>query len=197
MTSSETSHGPSRGRAATAWWSQFCHPVKGDAAVRAQLRRCRSTSEVLGVPAGIVLLHRLGVLGGLGEPSLDARVVRALGLARVLAHVKEDDDGAKLMAVLGWKKPPIGAESNVDVGERPRLSEVRFRRLLQVREGDEQTVAFIRLVRLAEGRVSVAALSQDYLVWHRDATKHRWAFDYYGATSAAPSTIQSHEGISA
>lgn len=193
----DTTAGTGKGHAAAGWWARFCDPKKGNSAVRAQLRRCRSNAEVLAIPAGIPLLHRLGALDRGSNAGIDAYVDRVLGLARVLAFVAEDDASAKLMRTLGWEKPPVSSDLGAEAGERPRLSEVRFRRLLQVRTGEEQVVAFIRLVRLADGKAAVSALSRDYLSWNHDETKHRWAFEYYGAASAVPSSSQSQEEISA
>jgi CRISPR type I-E-associated protein CasB/Cse2 len=168
-----------------AWWQEYCHPERGDPAARAQLRRCRSTRDAIMIPAALSLVRRLGA----GTSSAtDERVSRALDLARVLAHVRDDVQERLPMRALGWPRFPgserVGTEEN-----RPRLSEARFRRLMQAEGGEELVTAFVRLVRLiGEGGVSVERLAEAFLFWghESDRIRRRWAFDYYNAATAAP-----------
>jgi hypothetical protein len=106
-----------QGDEALKWWAQFCDQAprpedhrrpNADAGIRAQLRRCRSNLEALGVPATMVLIRRLGF----ATPQSDvdyARVSAVIRLARVLAHVDEHDSKRPMQAA-GWKSFP-GAES--------------------------------------------------------------------------------------
>ena len=175
------------GTMASGWWKRYCAPDTGDPATRARLKRCGSFTEALGVPAAILLARQLGALKDVG----DRRLESALGLARVLANISADDIRPPMRAA-GWPSfPGDKREADVDGSQRPRLSELRFRRLLQTGGGEEQVTAFVRLIRLLGGQVNVAALARDYLNWDRDTTKHRWAFDYYAASTAAPATVLS------
>jgi CRISPR system Cascade subunit CasB len=129
-------------------------------------------------------------LGAIREPLDERRLEDALGLARVLAHVTSDTT-ITAMRSAGWGSfPGERREVDADPAARPRLSEVRFRRLLQADGGEEQVVMFTRLIRLIGGEVNVAALARDYLAWHWDSTRHRWAFEYYAAGVAAPASLQ-------
>lgn len=139
------------------------------------------------VPAAVGLARRLGAIR---EPLDERRLERALGLARVLAHVTSDTTVTAMRAA-GWGSfPGERREADVDAAARPRLSEARFRRLLQADGGEEQVLMFTRLVHLVGGEVNVAALARDYLTWHRDSTRYRWAFEYYAAGAAAPASVQ-------
>jgi CRISPR system Cascade subunit CasB len=182
--SSTTPPRTSRGDRALEWWTDHCHPVEGDPATRARLRRCRSTTDALSVPAAMSLARRLGLPRDVDQAD-DWRVVSGLALARVLAHVDEHDASRRAMQAAGWKSFP-GDRRESDAGEdRPRLSEARFHRLLQAERGEELVTAFTRLVALLDGAVNVPVLAEDFLFWG-DRTRHRWAFDYYAAAIAAP-----------
>ena len=180
---------PSRGTIrsnarALEWWQRYCHPVEGDSATRARLRRCRSATDAVSVPAAV---HLARMIGGLSQTQADDdhRVIAALDLSRVLAHVTQHVETQRPMQTAGWKSFP-GERRESDAGEdRPILSEVRFRRLLASARGEAQVSAFIRLIALLGGAVNVTALADDFIFWN-DRTKRRWAFDYYAAGVAAP-----------
>ena len=189
MNTTERNVGGSDGARARGWWAQYCHPINGDPATRAQLRRCRTDAEVLTVPGGLALAERLGALGRAPVP--DERLRMVLRLARVLAHVKEYNDRHPMRAV-GWGGVP-GDRKESDAGDkRPKLAEARFRRLLQVERGEEQVSAFARLIAQMGDKVNVTTLARDFLRWD-DATKERWAFEYYAAGSAAPRSDNNSE----
>lgn len=181
---SVASESATRGVRALSWWKRHCDPVDGDPGTRARLRRCRSAVEALGVPAAVSLARQLG-MGRDAARDDDWHVLAGLNLARVLAHVTEHDAHQRPMRAAGWKSFP-GDRKESEAGEdRPRLSEARFRRLLDTPRGEEQVAAFIRLVAMLGGTVNVAALAEDFWYWS-DLTKRRWAFDYYAAASATP-----------
>ncbi len=173
-----------RGVRALDWWKRYCHPVDGDPASRARLRRCRSATDAVGIPAAISLARSMGALSGT-QTDDDYRVTSALDLARVLSNVTQHVETKRPMQAAGWKTFP-GDRRESDAGEdRPVLSELRFRRLLTAAHGEEQVSAFIRLIALLGGAVNVTELAEDFFYWN-DRTKRRWAFDYYAAGVAAP-----------
>lgn len=177
-----------RGQRALEWWRRYCHPREGDAAARALLRRARGVTDALLVPAALDLVRRLGYAPA-GGGSDDGRVAAAANLARVLAHVKEHDPGRRPMQQAGWLQFPGADRGGAQAVEQPRLSEQRFRRLLQSRRG-ELVLAFTRLIALLGGTVNIPALAEDFLDWDHpergDRVRRRWAFDYWAAASAAP-----------
>ena len=174
------------GALATAWWRHTCGPDAADSSARARLRRCRNNVEAATEPLALLLARRLGAFAPGAHPN-DAE--RAIGLARVLACVRTEASEAPLRA-LGWRKfPGDRAEAGA---ERPRLGETRFRRLLTVAGGEEQVVAFRRLVALMDETANVSALANDFWYWG-DRTKQRWAFDYYNARAATPTSTISQE----
>ena len=101
--------------AARRWWNRYCHPRDGDPAVRARLRRCQSSTDAMTIPAAMELAKWLGVLqaGWENNPQWE----RALGLACVLAHVKEDIR-ERPMQIAGWKRFPDSRRES-DGGHAP------------------------------------------------------------------------------
>jgi CRISPR system Cascade subunit CasB len=105
-------------------------------------------------------------------------------LAGVLAHVKEDvQDGQSLALRTG------NAKATPD--KPPRMSELRFKRLLRATDAEDFFRQARRAVQLAGGVADVAVLAYDLLAWsiERDqqkrawkpseSLKFRWARDYY------------------
>jgi CRISPR system Cascade subunit CasB len=183
-------NGAPRGRRALDWWRQYCDPAnpKADSAVRARLRRARSHLDALRVTAAADLARRLGAVPKEQRPP-DWLVHGALDLSRLLAHVKQHDAQHPMRAA-GWKSFP-GTRRESDAGDdRPRLSGPRFARLLETGDGEEQLLAFMRLVALLDGTVNVEQLANDFLMWNHpeygDRVRERWAFEYLAAGVAAP-----------
>jgi CRISPR type I-E-associated protein CasB/Cse2 len=180
---------PDRGARAFAWWKRLIDPDRGDPGSLARLRRARSTLEALNVPAGASLARRLGAAHA---DAPDWRTRDTLDLARLLAHVKEHDAANRPMQAAGWKKFAGDKRESEAGDDRPRLSEARFRRLYETGDGEEKVAAFTRLVALMDGVVKVDALANDFLLWNHpdvgDRVRERWAFDYYHAWTAAPTT---------
>ncbi|MDR0788107.1 MAG: type I-E CRISPR-associated protein Cse2/CasB [Gemmatimonadota bacterium] len=189
----EASDAPDRARPksiAFDWWDRYCNPSseKTDPSVRARLRRARSRLDVIQIVPAVTLARRLGAT----DNSVSSWKLNAsLDLARVLAHVKANDSQHPMRAA-GWKNfPGDRKENEVGVGEeRPRLSEARFKRLLETGDGEEKIAAFTRLIALLGGTANVERLAKDFLMWNHpesgDRIRERWAFEYLAAGKAAP-----------
>lgn len=179
--------GPSgMGDRAAAWWRRYCDPLRSDPSARARLRRCRSAQEAITIPAAIALLRQLAP----DTSASDYRVERALGLARVLSNITSEVRERPMQAA-GWQVFPGDMREGDIAGGRPRLSEVRFRRLMLTEGGEEQVTAFTRLIALLDRKTNVRSIAEAFWYWG-DKTKLRWAFDYYAASVAAPAeTISS------
>jgi CRISPR system Cascade subunit CasB len=131
------------------------------------------------------LFRRLAPLSNLTR---DVLFERAALIAAVLAHVREEDDRKVVAAAAGEK---IGDDQR-------RVHPLRLRRLLTAQSDADCLIAFRRLVALLGKRVNVADLAESLLEWP-DAVRggqrrRRWAFDYYGAGSAAP---ENHDQVAA
>jgi CRISPR type I-E-associated protein CasB/Cse2 len=182
MTETELKTGSTR-EAARDWWRAVCGPDAADSGARARLRRARATSEVLAIPAGVRLARMLGAMPD-DSGRRDLRFAAALDLARVLAHVTEDQQSHPMREV-GWPSFP-GSRRDATAEKPPRMSETRFRRLIQTESGEELVIQFKRLVALMGGTANVAALSRAFRSWdHPEGrVKQEWAFQYFNAGSA-------------
>lgn len=173
---------------------------RGDAGVRARLRRARSRVDALMEPKAIQLAQRVGRLSKSSRAS-DEEIGVALDLARVLAHVKTHDGAKRVMEQAGWQTF-AGDRRESDAGkDAPALSGIRFRRLLTTEAGEPLVAAFVRLVRQLKGTVNVPELAWDFLNWSHPTrgarVRSKWAFDYFAAgtpTSIANNTSTDDEG---
>jgi len=135
---------------------------------RAELRRCKSLSDVLIAPS----FHRLRNLAlsenvGFGDDEILAAI------AGILAHTESsvtERFGASMAA-------------NKENGQNAKVSGLRFRRLLEVKDLDELYLALIRIIRMMGRSVPVPNLAADMKNWKwedgRDRVRKEWARDYY------------------
>jgi CRISPR system Cascade subunit CasB len=155
---------------------------------RAKCRRCTTLGELeLELAPNLLAAH-------LAEPTqaqetwlqkwLQGHYEALFLLAGVLAHVKEDvQDGQSLALRTG------NAKATPD--KPPRMSELRFKRLLRATDTEDFFRQTRRAVQLAGGVADVAVLADDLLSWSieqdqqkrawkpSESLKFRWARDYY------------------
>ncbi|MCK9342500.1 MAG: type I-E CRISPR-associated protein Cse2/CasB [Massilibacteroides sp.] len=151
-------------RATIAWWKTLGEN-RGD---RAELRRCRSPTEVAFVPA----FYRLKTKT---PQNLDPE--RLAAVAGVLSHLDSllETDGRETIAGF-FARPAPG-------GSTPRISDPRFRRLLRVPDDDytELYPMLTRIIRQVDRKIPQYAVTS--LIWgvYRwdQATKRSWAEAYY------------------
>jgi CRISPR system Cascade subunit CasB len=62
--------------------------------------------------------------------------------------------------------------------DQARVSDLRFRRILRLEEGDELYTTMIRVVRMLDDTVNVADLASSIFFWN-EKTRKRWASQYY------------------
>lgn len=137
-----------------SWWNS----LENDRGGRAELRRAHNLTEV----AFIEAYHRLyNQMKALDRESL------AL-VAGVCAHVKAHSAGkfAEQMAI--GDKPD----------DKPKVSNLRFRRLLAITDRDELYYTMVRIIRLLGGTLDVCDLAKT-VYWWNENTKKRLAYDYY------------------
>ena len=140
-----------------AWW-QALNDNRGD---RAELRRCASLAEVAFTPA----YHRLRLaVGKFGGPHDDGLAL----VAGLSARVKNNTTDGTLAEQMASGKPDGSA----------RVSGLRFRRLLKVKEPDELFTAMGRVVAMLGGSVNLLSLAKSVYFWN-DRTRKQWAFEYY------------------
>jgi len=156
------------GAAVFAWWLEMqpASEMAGQPNRRgelAELKRCKTLEDILLVPR-FQLLRRILQATGRGHlPSCAA-------MAGVLAHVKKNQEEHTFASWLGKTGERLG----------PRVSELRFRRLIRIRPHDELFIDLVRVLHLAGDTAPIVALAKDVYLWS-DSTRQRWTFDYYDA----------------
>ena len=139
------------------WWLAL-NENRGD---RAELRRCSTLVEVAFTPA----YHRLRLaVVKFGAVNADALAV----VACLAARVKSNIAGNTLAEQMATGK----------VDGSARVSGLRFRRLLKVKEREELFTAMGRVIALLGGAVNLQSLANSIYFWN-DRTRKQWAFEYY------------------
>ncbi len=143
------------------WWKTL-EDHKGD---RAHLRRARSGDEVVFVPS---FNHLHGSLMGYGA----LRKARLAMIAGLASHVKRHQPRKSLAHQLAAS------------GDKPGLSDLRFRRLLSIEDDDELLYQHLRrAIDLRRGEVNLLDLAQSVYWWNAE-TRKRWAYDYYAVAKS-------------
>ena len=185
----EDSAQPSFVEATLDWWEPLVSPPEpGKPSNRgelAALRRCKNLEEVLFVPAYHRLFYRVSALGWTHRPSVAA-------VAGLLAHVKGDSTKSAAAAPesMGSEQPATDAAPQpartvaallatpTRAGLGPRVSELRFQRLVAIRELKELYPNLLRTIHLAGGRVPVEDLIPS-VRWWTDQQRRDWVQRYY------------------
>ncbi len=158
------------------WWQS----LEDDRGERAELRRCRTPTEVYVAPAyrdhfpRILSENSFWLNGEEQKQSLEAKSLEGM-LERlalpvgVLAHVRVLESGTHFAALFAHR----GKGS-------PAMCDVRFRQLLAIPDDhpDELFVMLTRLVRLMDNAASLPGLLECGLFWNNVA-RIRWAKEYY------------------
>lgn len=157
-----------------SWWEQALgnNPVFDNGAARkarAQLRRATTPSEVLSIEATHALHDGLVKVAAKSPFAGDGGALRLALIAAVIAGL-DGNARTSLPRRFGEKD-----------GDNPRLSHLRFQRIL--RAGDDWTLAtrLRRALPLVGRTADVGRLGADLLYWG-DNTRNRWCFDYFGAS---------------
>jgi CRISPR system Cascade subunit CasB len=150
-------------QALTAWWRKL-DVNRGD---RAELRRCGTPAEVVFTPAYHRLRHDVIRFGAVRDDNLAT-------IAGLAARVKSNAVESTIAEQMASGK---GDSS------KARVSGLRFRRLLKVKDQEELFLALGRVIALLGGSINLQSMAQSVYFWN-DRTRKQWAFDYY---SKAPS----------
>lgn len=153
--------GQAWGDIVTNWWQHLPEDTGG----RAALRRASDLTTVAVQPAYQRLYRRLRAAGW---PVDDWRADRLAAVAGLLAHVREAD---------GSSLPQAMSQRGSDGGDKPRVSELRFRRLLESPDVESLFAGLRRALPLMQHRCNPLSLADDVVHWG-DGVRRRWAYDY-------------------
>ncbi len=139
------------------WWDA----LDKDRGERARLRRCHTLAEVAFSPA----YHRLRqVLEHYGRVDYDGLAL----VAGLCVRVRISMDSSNIAEQMATGKPDGSA----------RVSGLRFRRLLKVKDQEELFGAMTQVISLVGGTANIQSLAQSVYFWN-DRTRKDWAFEYY------------------
>lgn len=140
-----------------AWWRSL-NDNRGE---RAELRRCSTLAEVAFTPA----YHKLRLaVGKFGRVNADSLALVAGLTARVKTDVPVDTIAEQM------------ATGKADGSAR--VSGLRFRRLLKIKDREELFTAMGRAVALLGYAVNLQNFANSLYHWN-DKIRKQWAFDYY------------------
>ena len=150
------------GRTLLSWWKS----LDDNRAARAELRRASDITEVTLSSHYQKLYRRLTAVGWDDEGRTHRRdgLAAAVGL---LAHVERNE--AQPLA--------LTMSTPIEGSDRPPVSELRFRRLLESPDIESLFTGLRRALPLMGKRAHVMSLSNDVVHWG-DSVKKKWAYEY-------------------
>ncbi len=150
-----------RGKMLHKWW----HGLDEDRASRAVLRRC-ATLDAVAISVAYQHFYRYMLACNAWPVDTDNRQKDKLAaIAGLLAHVKAEDT----------QRLPI--KMSELSGDRPLVSEMRFRDLLKIETTDDLFVSLRRTLPLIDSKANICQLANDVYFWG-DKTKKDWAYSY-------------------
>jgi len=153
------------------WWNNNIRkPRSGDGfhqqnkAERAELRRCVSVDEVLWTRGFFRFFKQL-------EQPKHFPVERLGAVCGILSHVDDVSKDNKLGRIMGVSED----------GKKPRLSEARFRRLLEIETLEKLYIPLTRTIKFFDRKAPITDLAKIIYYWEQsdNKTKRTLAFDYY------------------
>jgi len=154
--------------------AEFWLGLKDNSGARAELRGCNGVGEVVMTPTFQRFCQKRLREIFRDETMWEDRMAAVVGL---LSHLKFDAE----YEVLGGKEPFVDLfakqMAHMVSADRPLVSELRFRRLLQ-NERDELYTSLIRIIRMMKGGANLYGLAQSVYFWG-DGVKKRWAYAYF------------------
>ena len=172
------------------WWRPLIAPPESgrpsNRGELASLRRCKNLEEILFVPAYHRLYFRVSPLEWTDR-------VKVAAVAGLLAHVKSDLEATEspgTTAAVGGGEPTNHDRSKQPAtvaallasptkpGLGPRVSELRFQRLVKITDLRELYPNLLRVIHLAGERVPVRDLIKS-VRWWNEKQRRDWTCRYY------------------
>jgi CRISPR system Cascade subunit CasB len=149
------------GKVLHQWWQG----LEDDRASRAMLRRCATVDEVSLCPAYQRLYRYLMAARAWPAETAPWQKDKLAAIAGLLALIKTEDTQRLSLRM---------SESS---GDKPLVSELRFRDLLKVETTDDLFTSLRRALPLIGHQASIHQLARD-VYWWNDDTRKQWAYTY-------------------
>lgn len=143
------------------WWEG----LKEDRPSRAVLRRCSTLDAVTLSDAYQRFYRYMLACNAWPADAASWQNNKLAAIAGLLAHVKTED------------KQRLPIRMSELAGDRPLVSELRFRDLLKIETADDLFVSLRRTIPLIGHQASIEQLAHD-VYWWNDKTKKEWAYSY-------------------
>lgn len=156
-----------------SWWEH----LEDNRADRAILKRAPSLTAVA-LSAPYQRLYRELLSAGFPtseQPERAHFTGQLVAVVGLLAHVRGEQEGVKQRN--GELKPAKAMSRKDKDSDRPVVSELRFRRLLESPDLESLFTGLRRVLPMVGGYIDVTELAQDILYWG-DAVKKKWAYQY-------------------
>lgn len=153
---------------------QQYHINSGRLGSRARLRRSERPDDALLTQAFSLFLNQVP-----DRWAKDNHLYVSAMIAVLLSHIETNDTSNQFMAQLA-----------VGEGDRPVMSELRFKQLLKSRDPEEFFKRLLQAIRLLKGKVNTISMIEGILHWYREyqygpdsnpmnRLSVRWAQQYY------------------
>ena len=149
------------GKVLHKWWLG----LEEDRASRAVLRRCATLDAVTLSDAYQRFYRYMLACNAWSADAVPRQNDKLAAIAGLLAHVKTED---------AQRLPIKMSELS---GDRPLVSELRFRDLLKIETTDDLFVSLRRALPLIDNKANIYQLAND-VYWWNDNTKKQWAYSY-------------------
>ena len=151
------------------WWCS----LQDNRGERAVFRRAKSVEDVLFLSEFHRVSYRFGnCFNDMNQKGWEERLYRLamiLGLcSHIQQHIENKVEPKKNKLALQMAKP----------FDKPTVSELRFRRLIQ-RDRDELYLSMIRMLRILDNQANLHDLANSIYYWG-SKVKREWAFAYFG-----------------
>ena len=159
------------------WWEELqgvgeFKEKKAKTADRAELRRANNVEDLILLPSfQRACLRFRPFFQGRGDSEWEKSVERLAIILGLLAQVRKHTE----------QTLPLQMASNAQ-GDKPVVSELRFRRLVQ-RDRHDLYPAMSRVLPLLGNKANIYALANDVYYWG-NTVKREWAFSYFPNTPA-------------
>jgi CRISPR system Cascade subunit CasB len=165
-------------------WHGRLEENRGD---RAALRKCASITDVVFVAAYHSLFQDISLHCKAAVDAgkirwrwfnLEYRLAERLPIIAGLAAVIETDRGVSEETSSSRRSLAGQMGTERSSGGGPRVSDLRFRRLLKCQTPEDLYHALRRVIRLLDNKADLLRLANDVFRWN-DEVRKRWAYDYY------------------
>lgn len=149
------------GKVLHQWWQG----LEEDRASRAVLRRCATLDAVTLSDAYQRFYRYMMACNAWPADASTWQNDKLAVIAGLLAHIKTED----------VQRLPI--KMSELSGDKPLVSELRFRGLLKIETTDDLFVSLRRALPLIDNKANIYQLAND-VYWWNDNTKKQWAYSY-------------------